>query len=80
MLDIPAASLLIAQKGERKRRRSNDMCELPRLLLLLLLLLLLFASYTWYEVRRCVFDCCLGRGNVDVLRFAAVHRPHTHTL
>ena len=29
------------------------------------------ASYTWYEVRRCVFDCCFGRETVVVVRSRA---------
>ena len=32
-----------------------------------LLSLLLCASYTWYEVRRYVFECCVGRENAFVL-------------
>ena len=48
---------------------------------------------TWYEVRRCVFDCCIGRVNIIpgsgvpcnnavVVRppAAAVRQPHTYTV
>ena len=45
-----------------------------------MILLLLYASCTWYEVRLGVFDCCVGRVNVVVVRFPAAGRqPHAHT-
>ena len=45
-----------------------------------LLLLLQYALCTWYEVRPCVFDCCIGRETVDVARSRAVHQPHTYAV
>ena len=68
-LDILGVSQV--QKGEQ--RRFNGMYDL------LLFFLLLYASYTWNENRRCVFDRCSGHENVVVVQFPAVHQPHTHT-
>ena len=45
-----------------------------------LFLLLLYASYAWYKVRQCVFDCCIWGVNIVVVRPPhAVHQQHTHT-
>ena len=65
---VPGASQI--QKWER--RHPHDMYER-------LLSLLLYASYTWYEVRRCVL-ACIGHEHVAVVRPSAVHQPHARTL
>ena len=47
----------------------------------ILLSLLIYASYTWYEVRRCEFDyCCIGRLNVVTCRgsISCTCSPATH--
>ena len=38
------------------------------------------ASYTWYEVRRCMIDCCIGRENIVEVRSPAVQQPYTYTV
>ena len=60
-----------SRKGEHTR--SNSMYEL-------LFLLLLYASHTWHKVRQRVFDRCIGRGNVVVVRSPTVHQPHVYIV
>ena len=55
---------IASRQGEQ--RRSNDTHEL-----------LLYASCTWYEVRQCVLDRCIGRENVVVLS-STVLQPQIH--
>ena len=68
-LDIPGAS----QVSHGEYRFSNYMYRYE----LRLFLLLLCTSYTWYNVQRCVFDCCIGRFNIAVVQSPAVHQPRT---
>ena len=70
----------LTSRGRRKSKRVNTgvpmictWCDVSYCLLVL------YALYTWYEVRRCVFDCCIGRENVIVVRYLAVQHVHTCT-
>ena len=73
-------AVYLIYRGRRKSKLGNTgkfQCYVYELILLLLL----YASYSPSEVRQCVFDCCVGRENVVVVRPpAAVHQPHTHFI
>ena len=64
--------------------RSNDMCRhephhTAAVVIIFAAQQLLYASYAWYEVRRCVFGySCTGRVNVAVVRSPAVVHQPTH--
>ena len=73
--------VVLMSRGRRKSKKGNTPVPMICTVWATVFAAGVYASCTWYEIRRCVFDCGTGHENdVAVRSPAAVHQPHTYTV